>query len=219
MTIMGVISVIGIGALLASRDDANVDAVAESFLTEIREAQNNAIAIKQYSDYETKAWLVEISPNNDRFFFSSFYKRETTDTNKENWVLDKKELNGVKDENSGWFSFKNANVVIEKGVVSGGAYSYTELPDSNILYVVYTTPFGTPHVVSTDSATRGCEASRYSCEWKPSDKPSQEWEIRGDPFYYLSQTRNTDQVIRVTFSGRGKTRSVIINSSGDAYIE
>lgn len=206
MTIMGIISVIGIGALLSSKDDANVDAAAETFLTEIREAQNNAIAIK---GSETRAWVTQIPQATTNFTLESFYIR-TGGTSLNNKV-------------ETTFPIPVNSVKIERGQKSGGIYNYNDLPANTSLYIAYTTPFGTPYVFVANPLYRGCVSTSYTvCKWQQSGRPSNEWELtmtESASAYFLSQTHNSDQLIRVTFSGKGKTRSVIINSSGDAYIE
>jgi type II secretory pathway pseudopilin PulG len=205
MAIMTLSATIGVGALLSVRADAKVDAAAESFLTEIREAQNNAIAIK---GTETRAWVVQIPQNPTNFTLESFYIRT-------GGLL----LNN-KIENT--FPISVDTLKIERGQMSGGVYNYSSIPSNTSVYVAFTTPFGTPYVYAVDPNYRGCVSSTAPCGWQESERPSNEWElIMNDTAstFSLSQTHNTDQIIKVTFGGKNKVRSVFINTGGDAYIE
>lgn len=204
MTIIGILSLIGIPSLLAARDTAILDSRVEEFLTTVREAQNNAIAIKKISEDETRGWGIWLTATGTSYNLESFYAQKDV-------------ITGVPVKN-------DVAPRVAKTFGELGPVTYTVSSSSGSvttpLFIGFTSPFGTAHIISAPEFSHACMNKTGSpCWWQESTNPSKEWIVIGSPTYYINRSLNNTDKARITFNHKGRTKSVVIESNGDAYIE
>jgi type II secretory pathway pseudopilin PulG len=201
MAIIAIISTIGISAFINTRDQALVSDAAEKFLSSTREAQNRSISI-------TKGKGTKGRPNTDTVIWGI---RKHSGANTFSLIyLD------INDHAATSALVYDQETPIDKGLVTiSSSYinglSGAQTVDNGDRYIFYSSPFA-----KASTADEPCTSGVIGrCFWKQSSNQALDWELNTGANGFT----NPKDYIRVLFSHKGHTQSVVINSRGDSYLE
>jgi prepilin-type N-terminal cleavage/methylation domain-containing protein len=195
LAIVAVLSVLSVAGFLAARKQFLVDQAAEGLLSSIREVQNNAIAVKEDSAGEdTKVWGIKIYQINQQYELISLYPSGSQ------------------------LALKSEGITNLPNSITMNITKKTTTSESmSAVFIAYSSPFGKAYLANDTFAGYGSGA----CVWKTDA-------TRVNKDYYLDKTcnnfasydktPNTVITVEISFSG-SNTKSVIIGSNGDAYMQ
>lgn len=192
MAIIAIMFAIGAVGLFSARDEYLLDAQAEEMLSMIREAQNNAIAIKKDSaGHTTKVWGVSFNSNNS-YSITSLYPNPTqlaTHTERT----------------------KNLPANMTLASSDGGLNSR----------VFFSSPFGKSYLSSNGDMVGGASTGCYwSTDTSRPLKDYYIKSFGGSVCtgFYRNTDNNSTGFIDITLSYKGKTKIVRIESNGEAHL-
>lgn len=193
MGILAVLSLLGVGGLIALRNQNAPELAAQDFLSNLREAQNRAFLVMNDSNSNpTKVWAIGLNPASDAT----------------SYTLNSLFANGAILSNNTEKTFNTENVSIS---ILKNDSSYT----GGKLFVTYSSPFSKSYILNS----KDCTLLADNCEWRESARPSKEWEPGVGTITYSSADKNSNDKYQINFTRNNVTRSVVIYSNGDAYVQ
>lgn len=207
MAIIAIISLIGVGGFLGIRRQSLVDAAADALLSDIRESQNKAISIVTDSTGQNiKVWGIgRFNNTNHTYDLIGLYPLGTTQ-------LTVPPLNTYE---------KRTNVspyITLKTTFSDGSVTSELAPDGG--YIAYSAPFGTSYLAKEIYYGGGSAG----CYWQTNaTRVAQDYflDATACSSNYAAANHNAKGEIRVTltYDNSNISKTVVVKSNGDAYIE
>lgn len=206
MSIIAILSLLGMGAFITIRNNSEVDKAAEEILSTIRQAQNNSLAVKKDpKNNNSKVWSTYIGTKDDSVNnknsvgLVSFY----TPSGNPN-VLNKC------DSSDGCLpltKFSKVDITISNDL--GSTYPYG--------YISYATPF------ANNTLLFGLDCLNARCSWTTNTKkPTKEWFVitEGVPEVSSINNNSTQKMHIIIKSINGKySREIVVSNNGDAYLQ
>lgn len=194
MSIMAVMMALGIGGLLAGRDQATLDKNVEELVTAIREVQNKTVSIEsEYNGNNVKAWGIGIEPT--RFRNKIF-------------IVSSNNTSVLRQSGLPYTNFDNGVTVATR--INGNAVTAPT--------VVYTTPFGNSYVINDNNACSCDAATCGSCRWNESTRPTKDWVVTPSNYSgMLSVGNNVSQNLEIIMTFKGQSRTIFVRGNGDVY--
>ena len=197
MSIISILSLIGIGAFLAARDDAMINADADQIISRIRDYQNRSMAVVQGDPTlanPTQAWGLQLDNVNNHI--DAF------------WVGDTPYTQTARDNDD-----ISLNSTLSYSSCPGG--TCTLLGSASPIFLFYGTPFAKT-MATTD--TYGC-FSGGGCVWAKSGLYPKNSFITSTSDIMQSGANPSLSTIEINLSYKGRTKQIIVRSNGDASIQ
>jgi len=198
MSIISILSLIGIGAFLAARDDAMINADADQIISRIRDYQNRSMAVAQASAANnTRAWGFKLDGSNRQM--------------EAKWLDNTPALNDPSSPDD-----INLNSALTYYSCPGGAC--TLVSSSTPLYLFYGTPFANTIATTDTNVCIGNPAG--GCSWQnKAEYPKNSYIDSQDIMKDASGQLDPASFILIQLDYKNRMVQVKVRSNGDASIQ